>query len=218
MNIWTVWQLADSAFPAGGFAHSGGLEAAWQAGEIPDGASLRQFLRDSIGQAGRAALPLVNAAYEEPQRLASLDAFCDAFLSNAVANRASRVQGRAFVVACVRTWPLDALRDLEQRAAALCGHLAPLFGASTRALACPKPEAQNLFLHLTARGVVSAAVRLGIIGPYAAQHMQADCVVDFERVLSRCSRLTEDDIAQTAPLIDVVQGTHDRLYSRLFQS
>ena len=26
------------------------------------------------------------------------------------------------------------------------------------------------------------------------------------------------DVAQTAPIVDLVQGTHDRLYSRLFQS
>ena len=33
-NQWLLWQLADSAFPTGGFAHSGGLEAAWQNGEV----------------------------------------------------------------------------------------------------------------------------------------------------------------------------------------
>ena len=32
--MWMVLQLADSAFPTGGFAHSAGLEAAAQAGEI----------------------------------------------------------------------------------------------------------------------------------------------------------------------------------------
>ena len=31
---WVLWQLLDSAYPTGGFAHSGGLEAAWQHGEV----------------------------------------------------------------------------------------------------------------------------------------------------------------------------------------
>jgi urease accessory protein UreF len=37
-------------------------------------------------------------------------------------------------------------------------------------------------------------------------------------VLDRCSDLDERTIAQTAPVADLLQGAHDRLYSRLFQS
>lgn len=218
MNDWTLWQLADSAFPAGGFAHSAGLEAAWQAGEVTDASSLRQFVSDSILQAGHAALPLVTAAHRSPGDLASLDVLCDAFLSSAVANRASRVQGRAFLATCVRTWPREPLRAIEARADTLCGHLAPIFGAATNALDCPLPSTQRLSLFFAARTVLSAAVRLGIVGPYQSQRMLSDCTLDCDRVLARCASLTVDDLAQAAPLIDVLQGTHDRLYSRLFQS
>jgi urease accessory protein len=217
MNDWTIWQLVDSAFPAGGFAHSAGLEAAWQAGAIGDASALRQFARDSIGQAGRAGLPFVTAAHAEPDRIAELDALCDAFLSTAVANRASRAQGRAFLVACASTWPSEALRELERRTLP-AGHLAPVLGAATAAIGCPRAAAQKVFLQLAVRGVIAAAVRLGIVGPYEAQRMQADCADDLDRTLERCSALTEVDAAQTAPLLDVLQGTHDRLYSRLFQS
>src|SRR5213596_428349 len=91
---WLTWQLADSAFPTGGFAHSFGLEAAWQQGEVT-AASLPSFVRDVILQAGRSALPFVVAAYDEPADLPEIDGRCDAFLRNPVANRASRVQGRA---------------------------------------------------------------------------------------------------------------------------
>src|SRR5215813_7807729 len=93
---WLVWQLVDSAFPAGGFAHSFGLEAAWQQGEV-DAASLPAFVRDGIEQAGHNSLPFAMAAYDDPSSLALFDERCDAFLRNPVANRASRVQGRAWL-------------------------------------------------------------------------------------------------------------------------
>ena len=54
MDDWTIWQLVDSAFPSGGFAHSAGLEAAFQAGEVATDAELRQFLLD---RSGRRATP-----------------------------------------------------------------------------------------------------------------------------------------------------------------
>jgi urease accessory protein len=37
-------------------------------------------------------------------------------------------------------------------------------------------------------------------------------------VLERCGELDEEALAQTAPAIDLFQASHDRLYSRLFQS
>ena len=35
VDSWLVWQIADSGFPTGGFAHSGGLEAAWPIDVVP---------------------------------------------------------------------------------------------------------------------------------------------------------------------------------------
>jgi urease accessory protein UreF len=40
----------------------------------------------------------------------------------------------------------------------------------------------------------------------------------IDRLIDRCGHLSPRDIAQTAPIIDICQTTHDRLYSRLFQS
>src|SRR5262245_21730160 len=92
-----VWQLNDSSFPSGGFAHSGGLEACVQHGEVSGLEDVRSFARQSLSQAGRSVMPLVTAAHRDTKDLAKLDELCDVFLSNPVANRASRAQGRAFL-------------------------------------------------------------------------------------------------------------------------
>ncbi len=215
---WLLWQLADSAFPTGGFAHSSGLEAAWQCGEVRDRDGFRRFLHDSIRQAGRSALPLVTAAHREPMRFSALDAMADAYLTNAVANRASRVQGRAFASTCARVWPEPEVIALDGRIRDGCGHLGPVAGAVWRALDVPLDAAQRLFLYQTARGITAAAVRLGIVGSYEAQRLQAECAPVLDDVEARCAALDDRHLAQTAPILDILQSSHDRLYSRLFQS
>ena len=217
---WLLWQLADSAFPTGGFAHSGGLEAMMQAGEVNNAADLERFLRECIHQAGWAFLPLANSAYDFPELLPELDARCDAFLSNHVANRASRVQGRAFISACEKAFPIPSLLALadacrEQKSAR---HFAPLWGVVLKNLDVPRLEMQKLALFLNLRGVLSAGVRLGLTGPFQAQQMQFRLAEEQQIVLEECKDLTADSLAQVAPLLDLFQVAHDRLYSRLFQS
>jgi urease accessory protein len=218
MNPLLLWQLIDSSFPSGGFAHSAGLEAAWQAGEVANDESLRQFMHDNLWQTGRAVLPLVSAAHREPGRWEELDEMCDAFLINAVANRASRVQGRALLAACGRIWPSADLAELEARARTLCGHHAPIVGATFHVLGVPLPLTERVTLFVACRSLSAAAVRLGIVGPYRAQRLQDECAPVLDEVLQRCGGLDVEQLAQTAPLVDVLQAAHDRLYSRLFQS
>lgn len=217
---WRVLQLADSAFPTGGFSHSAGLEAAAQQGEVPDAQALRTFLEGVLWQAGHGSLPFLRAAYGPEADAAWLDRWCDAFLSNHVANRASRTQGRTLVATAARIFPEEELQRLHAaiRARALLAHHAPMFGFTLRTLQVPLEQAQELFLHLTLRGVASAAVRLGLLGPHEAQRLQHELAGVQNAVLDRCGSLPLSELSQPSPLIDLLGATHDRLYSRLFQS
>jgi urease accessory protein len=218
MSDFLIWQLADSAFPTGSFAHSSGLEAAWQCGEVLTVETLRRFVHHVIHQAGHASLPLLTAAYRDPGRLAELDEVADVFLTNVVANRASRRQGRALLSTCARVWPTAALRRLEAEHSERCGHAAPVTGVVMREVQVSLLAAQRLFLYTSARGVLAAAVRLGIVGSYDAQRLQFESAPVLDAVLERCGALEESSLAQTSPIVDLLQASHDRLYSRLFQS
>jgi urease accessory protein len=218
ISDWLAWQVVDSAFPTGVFAHSWGLEAAWQQGEVPNLAALQRFLAASIQQTAFGALPLLNAAYREPEKWLELDALADAFLTNAVANRASRVQGRTLLSTAARVWPSDEMSVLAESVDRGHAHVAPLSGLVFQTIGLPLETARTAMLFGTARGVLSAAVRLGIIGSYDAQRMQHDAGRNLPELLERANALAADEICQTAPLLDILQSAHDRLYSRLFQS
>jgi urease accessory protein len=213
-----LWQLADSAFPTGSFAHSWGLEAAWQSGEVADLRALRQFVLDALEQSGRCALPLLNAAHRDRARFRELDEIADLFLTNPVANRASRAQGRAFSATCARVWPAPPVSAVDAAVRQGAGHAGPVMGAMLNALGVRVDDARRLCLYGTARGVLAAAVRLGIAGSYEAQRLQHEVTPTMLTISDRCAALNENDLAQTAPLLDLLQSAHDRLYSRLFQS
>ena len=234
-NDWIVWQLMDSAFPTGGFAHSSGLEAAWQHGEVRGRVELLSFAEASLDQLGHAALPFVTAAFDAPEKLSEFDQLCDAFTTNHVANRASRAQGRAFLTAVERIFNVCSSRGNEaqtespksqslltsaatEKTLPPFAHFAPVFGAGLRRLAIPRETTCRMFFFNHLRSVLAAAVRLNIVGPMEAQMLQHKLSAKAELVRQKCEALTLGQIAQTAPLLDLWQGAQDRLYSRLFQS
>jgi urease accessory protein len=217
---WRVLQIADSAFPTGGFAHSGGLEPAVSAGVVDSVESFDAFVRTHLWTCGHGSLPFVAAAHRHPEDVESLDAAVDAQLVNHVANRASRTQGRAFLATAARVFEAPAVVALAERAAQrrITAHYPPVFGASLAALEISLSDALATHLLLALRGVASAAVRLGIVGPNEAQRIQGRHAETLDAVLAECRTLTPDDAACVAPIFDALGATHDRLYARLFQS
>lgn len=217
---WLLWQLVDSAFPTGGFAHSGGLEAAWQHGELRDGSALAEYLETALIQLIHNALPFVAAAFRSEPAFAEVDLRCDAFLSNHVANRASRAQGQSFLSSAEKIFQTPDVRSLRTAVldGNLPGHLTTVVGRAASLLELAEPELARLFVFMQLRGWISAAVRLNIVGPLEGQTIQHQLAGAAERVALRFGEVTLNDAAQTAPLFDLWQGTQDRLYSRLFQS
>ena len=216
--LWLLLQISDSAFPTGGFSHSCGLEAALQQGEIQGRSGLDLFLSELLWQTGHGGLVLATAVYDRPDSLTQVDQTCDVFLSGHVANQASRVQGRTYFSTCERTFPGSRMQGLAREIQTTRSHFAPVFGGVFQALGVGRETMQQLHLHFTLRGALSAAIRLGVLGPYEAQRVQSRFAPVLDGILARCASLGLEELAQTAPLLDLFQSNHDRLYSRLFQS
>ena len=213
-RLWRLLQLADGGFPAGGFAHSGGLEAAVVRGEVRGEAAVERFAAAALWQAGTFGLAFVSAAHAGAG-LAALDEQCEAAQSGHVSRRASRAQGRAWLRTCAEVFAEVALPALP---ALPFGHLPVALGASCGALAVERGDTQALYLHVTARGVLSAAVRLGAVGPHAAQRMHDRLAGEATAVLAACADRSPADAAHSAPLAELFANQHDALPARLFQS
>ena len=116
------------------------------------------------------------------------------------------------------------------------GHLATSFGAVAGSLGLSSARAARLFAYLTLRDTLSAATRLNLVGPLRAGAALRRCSGRVEALAAeaarRAARAAGDAEARggcaataaarraagASPLVDVVQGGHDALYSRLFSS
>jgi urease accessory protein len=162
----------------------------------------------------------VRGPHEGPERIEDIDDYAEACTLTRVARQASRTQGRALLETSAAIFDAPLLQDarVKIREKKLRFHVAPAFGLVTRAASVPVDEALVLFLHTSLRGALSAAVRLGIVGPHAAQRMHHAAAPLLDEVIASTASLPLGAVAQTSPLLELVQSTHDRLYARLFQS
>ncbi|RZU48985.1 urease accessory protein [Krasilnikovia cinnamomea] len=108
-SLATLLVLADGRLPAGGHAHSGGLEAAVAAGRVTDLAGLAGFLRGRLATSGVVGAVFAAAACARTREWADLDAGLDARTPSPALRRASRAQGRALLRAGRAIWPAPPL-------------------------------------------------------------------------------------------------------------
>lgn len=217
--------LADGRFPAGGHAHSGGVEIAVADAAVHDAASLGAFLLGRLHTQGltQAALAAASTGTDRAGR-GGLDAHADARHPSAVSRKISRAQGRALLRAGRAAWPHP---DLDALASAVGGpHHALALGAVAAAAGLDPRDAALAATLGAVQGPATAAVRLLGLDPYAVHRVLADlgpeCEAVAEHAVARAraaARADWDDLpAETGPRLDIDAVRHEQWEVRLFAS
>jgi urease accessory protein len=212
--------LTDSALPTGSFAYSYGLESSATFGLLPTAGELRAYLYSFLQQVAGVELPFATAAATAaPVALEALLLDYDALLLVPALHRASLTQGKTWLRLLTDLYPdagLAALAtDLEQQQLPL--HFAPVFGLTLARAGFAVPDLQTAYLHLALRDQVSAAIRLGLLGPLAGHRLQHAFYGIFDELLQAAGQPVAQ-AGRSTPLLEIAQLLHDDLYSRLFQN
>lgn len=220
MGVSALLLLADSRLPAGGHAHSGGLEEAVEAGRVTSVADLAAFLHGRLATAGLLTASFAAASCRPTPDLALLDAEYDARTPSPALRKASRAQGRALLRAGRAMWALPPLRD---------AHHAVALGVVAHGAGLTPADAALVAAYGSVTGPAGAAVRLLGLDPYAVQAVLAALAGDCDATAARATGLATTAgpdtgtgrctlPATTAPLLDLGAERHARWEVRLFAS
>jgi urease accessory protein len=213
--------LADGRLPAGGHAHSGGLEPAVANGLVGDLDDLDWFLRGRLNTVGATAAGLAAAACalsggdSPPAAWDDLDAEADARTPCPAARAASRAQGRGLLRLARLSWPHPVYDRLGPEP-----HLPVALGAVAGAAGTAPGEAATLAAWGTVSGTASAAVRLMALDPIEVSAVLARLSVEVDTIAATAAgRAAAGDLpAWGAPLLDLLACAHAQAEVRLFAS
>jgi urease accessory protein UreF len=260
--FWAAFMLSDSSMPTGSFAHSAGLEAAAQLGMIQNESDVQKFVLVATRSAMQTLTPLTMAGhrlgvlattsdtakdrdqFDFVKQWATLDQQAQAVMAtNAPACAASLDQGKSLgrvVVQWLREQKSDDADtdDATTKRQELVqhlqhgGHLGPMMGVVGALLNLDSIQVCRLLGYCVARDMVSASVRLSLVGPLASVRLlhQVQGVVQegLQASLLAMEEGAYDDgdgtrgpllaSATSSPVLEALHPCHDLLQVRLFRT
>jgi urease accessory protein len=224
--------LGDGRLPAGGYAHSAGLEQAIARGWVRDAADISDYLRGRIHTTGLVSASFAAAAQHRTAlalaagelsglraELAVLDRELIARTPSPALRRNGQDLGRMLLRA-MRSIAPEQAAVLDAAGAVLQQPIA--YGVVAAALGLSARDAAGVVLYEAAATPAVAAVKLMSIDPFATHRCLAELAPELdelaETAAGHAAAAPRDLPSLAAPLTDLAAELHTRHDQRLFAS
>ncbi len=222
--------LADGRFPAGGHAHSGGMETAVAVGAVIDLKTLTAFLAGRLATAGLSAAGLAAASCTLLHPWEALDAEADARTPSPALRQVSRRQGRQLIRTARTLWPGSILDGLASFTAPAPGaaatpagpHHPVALGAAAAAAGLEPLDAARATAFNAVTGPASAAVRLLGLDPVNVHRLLAQMAAAMDDTAHLAAEAASGPLSGLpcpgSVLLDLYAQQHAESEMRLFAS
>jgi urease accessory protein len=211
-------------FPIGAFSFSHGLEAAAESGAVRDRASLQCWIGAVVASgSGRIDSDILRDAYraalaDDIEALTLANRRGLAFRATTEMAVETAAQGAAFLDTCRAAWPepfLDCWAE-KLKGGSVC--YAAAVGAATAQAGIPVECVLLGYLQAMAANLVSAGLRLGIIGQTDGQRILAALEPVIGAAVARALTRSPQAFGSATFAVELASMAHETQYTRLFRS
>lgn len=210
------------AYPIGAYAYSHGLEWAVESGDVTDRASLVEWIGDILqhGSGRNDAILFVAAWRDAKQGESKLEELAELAIALAPSKERrleARQQGSAFLQATRAAWPhpdIDRFANAVGENTAYC----VAFAVAAAVHGLPLRPALDSFIAAFANNLVSAAVRMNVVGQTEGQKAVAELAMLAQDIANSVEHSSLDELGGSAFRADIAAMRHETQFSRLFRS
>ncbi|MFN8524336.1 MAG: urease accessory UreF family protein [Chloroflexota bacterium] len=224
-DLLATLQLADSAFPTGGFVQSHGLEAVVETGAISGRAAIAEWIGDlllwQMGPSEGSALAGAWQLWPDLGPVADIDRYLTAARLAREPREQSLRLGRRLAATLAEVAGgsdpdgLALLRHAVQKGT-IPGNYAVVLGAGCAALGVPLDHALAVFFHQVVAEVLGAAVRLTVLDPIDAQVVRRAISPRIEEAMTVAMDTPWKEMYACAYHTEIMSMKHETMTSRLF--
>ena len=216
-------QVSDSAFPVGGYAYSHGLEWLTHEGRLAGAEDVASVLHAFIAQPLRCqVLPAAVRAFRARTgaQVVRIDHSLDASLIAESEREAGRAMGARLLETASDSQPdpVVASHLVAVRSGEAPGQYAVAFALVARATDSGEETALAALGYASCASLVSAAVRLGVIGQSAAARITASAATPLTAAVGAVRSQRRPSIGSFAPQLELATLLQPTLQFRMFAS